>query len=100
MQPHQDEASDVKNEKGKHLFWARFAQLFLNLGQAEVLPAKLVLGETFIICDQETRPRERCCLPNSAHLVCYNIMCVPRKLLTSLPSYGSQDFIVEIILGH
>ncbi len=40
---------------------------------AEILPLYMILGETFIQCDQEVNPREECCLPNGPHIVCYNI---------------------------
>ena len=50
------------------------AVFFTILGQAELVPAKLVFNNTFILCDQRVEPKYRCCLPNGPHLACYNIM--------------------------
>ena len=62
------------------------------LGQAEVLPMKLILNNTFIMCDQAIQPKDRCCLPNGPHLVCYNIMWVQWSLFFHFSQSDSRWF--------
>ena len=56
-------------------------------GQAELVPAKVIVNNNFIMCDQRVQPKYRCCLPTGPHLVCYNIMwvCIHAVFIMSNP---------------
>ena len=48
--------------------------VFLNLpGDGHNFPAEVMLTARVIKCAQAPTPRDRCCLPQSKHFVCYNI---------------------------
>lgn len=56
-------------------------------------PAEVMLTARVIKCDQAPTPRDRCCLPQAKHFVCYNIMVDGQNLNYDTTNYArTTDF--------
>jgi len=56
-------------------------------------PNKVKLDNYFIVCNQAISARDRCCLPQAKHLICYNIMVNGTKLnFDSSSNFKSTDY--------